>query len=220
MSKRKIALVHTSPAAIGPLMQYYGEAAPELEITNLLDDGILRLFRRKDEATAFERLASLIEAARDAYCVELALVTCSSVSMGLLNRLRPKAGIPLLKIDEPMARLAVRSGRRVGIAVTFPPTLEPTSRLLTDAAQEAQVEITLVPELIDLAYEALLSARTAEHDRLLLDGMERLVRKNVDVIVLAQVSMARILPQAQERFSMPVLTSLDTSLSAVRAILK
>ena len=44
MNKTKIAFIHTSPAAIGPLMQFYGEAAPDLEITNLLDDGLLRLY--------------------------------------------------------------------------------------------------------------------------------------------------------------------------------
>ncbi len=41
--KRSVAFVHTSPAAVGPLMQFYAEAAPEFEITNLLDDGLLRL---------------------------------------------------------------------------------------------------------------------------------------------------------------------------------
>ena len=39
----KLAFIHTSPAAIAPLMQFYGAAG--MEITNLLDDGLLRLLR-------------------------------------------------------------------------------------------------------------------------------------------------------------------------------
>jgi hypothetical protein len=41
--KIPVSFLHTSPAAIGPLMQYYSEQAPDLEITNQLDDGLLRL---------------------------------------------------------------------------------------------------------------------------------------------------------------------------------
>ena len=55
-----IALIHASPAAIAPLVDHYTQAAPELDLTNLLDDGILRLFRagRMDDAIA--RLEAMI----------------------------------------------------------------------------------------------------------------------------------------------------------------
>ena len=69
--QRKVALIHASPAAIAPLMQFYGEAAPELEVTNLLDDGLLRLFRSGDEAGAEGRLAEMIGTQRQS--VSLAL---------------------------------------------------------------------------------------------------------------------------------------------------
>lgn len=37
MEKRKIAFIHTSPAAVGPLMQFYAEAAPEGNIGPTID---------------------------------------------------------------------------------------------------------------------------------------------------------------------------------------
>jgi hypothetical protein len=127
--------------------------------------------------------------------------------------------MPALKIDYPMARAAVRAGRRIGVAATFPPTLAPTSKLLNEAAAEAGVEVEIVQEVEPAAYDALLANDTATHDRLLLDLIARLQKKDVAAVVLAQVSMARVLPLVGEGASAPVLTSLHTSLEAIREAL-
>src|SRR5205085_4490401 len=132
MNKTKIAFIHTSPAAIGPLMQFYGEAAPDLEITNLLDDGLLRLLAEKNYRVAQERLADMIETARRIYGARLTMITCSSVSKEMAERLNETFDLPILKIDYPMARQAVHTGKRIGVAATFPPTLVPTSKLLSE----------------------------------------------------------------------------------------
>ena len=218
MSKqnRKVAFIHTSPAAIAPLMQFYTEAAPELEITNLLDDGLLRLLAAKKQLIAQQRLAQMIEAARETYGAELAMITCSSVSKEMAERLNDKFELPVLKIDYPMAHHAVRAGKRIGVAATFPPTLDPTCKLLTEAALEAGTKIEIIQEVSPVAYQALLTADYQKHDELLLSVIKRLEQQNVAVIVLAQVSMARILPQLHDRIAVPVLSSLPTSLDAIR----
>jgi Asp/Glu/Hydantoin racemase len=218
--KRSVAFIHTSPAAIGPLMQFYGEHAPELEITNLLDDGLLRLLAAGRAETARARLSEMLRSAAETYEPELAMITCSSVPREMSDSLARDFSIPVLKIDYPMARAAVRAGRRVGVAATFPPTLAPTSRLLNEAAKEAGTEIEIVQEVEPAAYDALLANDTATHDRLLLDLIERLQGQDVACVVLAQVSMARVLPLVVgERARVPVLTSLHTSLEAIRGAL-
>ena len=216
MTKRKVAFIHTSPAAIGPLMQFYSEAAPELEITNLLDDGLLRLLAAKESATARRRLAEMIKAAVETYGAELAMITCSSVSREMAEELAGDFALPILKIDYPMARQAVRAGTKIGVAATFPPTLVPTTKLLNEAAAEAAREIEIIQEVSPDAYTALLANDLATHDELLLGVIERLEQQDVSAIVLAQVSMARILPQLNGRVKVPVLSSLHTSLEAVR----
>jgi Asp/Glu/hydantoin racemase len=215
-SKRNIAFIHTSPAAIGPLMQFYTEAAPELEITNLLDDGLLRLLAARSYETAESRLSEMIQTARAIYGAELAMITCSSVSKEMTERLAMDFDLPVLKIDYPMARQAVRAGRRIGVAATFPPTLEPTGRLLNAAASEAGTPIEIIEQVAPEAYAALLANDTERHDELLLAAIDELERRDVTAIVLAQVSMARILPRVQGRTKAPVLSSLHTSLEAVR----
>src|SRR5947209_3529621 len=219
LPKRKVAFIHTSPAAVGPLMQFYGGAAPELEITNLLDDGLLRLLAAGQHAVARKRLAEMIGAAVETYGAELAMITCSSVPKEMAESLGVGFDVPVLKIDYPMAREAVRAGRRVGVAATFRPTLVPTRKLLSEAAAEAGTEIEIVEEVAPEAYTALLANDTATHDRLLLDSVERLEKRGVSAVVLAQVSMARVLPLVGQRVRVPVLTSLHTSLDAIREAL-
>jgi Asp/Glu/hydantoin racemase len=218
-TKRSVAFIHTSPAAVGPLMQFYNEAAPELEVTNLLDDGLLRLLAAGRGADVRRRLGEMLRAAAETYAPELALVTCSSVSRETTESLARDFPFPVLKIDYPMARRAVRAGRRIGVAATFPPTLVPTSRLLREAAAEAGVEIEIVEEVAPEAYKALLANDTATHDRLLAAAVEGLQGRDVSAVVLAQVSMARTLPLIEPGARVPVLTSLRTSLEAIREAL-
>lgn len=219
-SKSRIVFIHTSSAAIGPLMQFYGEAAPELEITNLLDDGILRLFAAEQWAEAECRLAEMIETARVAYGVELAMLSCSAVPPAMLARLQRTSNLPVLKIDDALAQRAVRAGRRIGVVVTFAPALEPARQLLSRAAAEVGVPIGIVPEVCSEAYQALLAGDHHRHDALLIDAVRRLEGQKVDAVILAQVSMARILAQVEGRVATPVLSSLPSSLEAIRETLR
>src|ERR671920_492671 len=97
-TKRSVAFIHTSPAAVGPLMQFYAEAAPELEITNLLDDGLLRLLAAGEAGTVRGRLAGMLDSAVKDYRPELAMITCSSVSKEMVDSLVRDFSFPVLKI--------------------------------------------------------------------------------------------------------------------------
>jgi glutamate racemase len=218
-TKRSVAFIHTSPAAVGPLMQFYSEAAPELEVTNLLDDGLLRLLAAGRGEDVRRRLSEMLRAAAETYGPELSMVTCSSVSKEMVDSLARDFPFPVLKIDYPMARRAVSAGRRIGVAATFPPTLVPTSRLLREAAAEAGAEIEIVEEVAPEAYKALLAGDTATHDELLAKAVENLQNRDISAVVLAQVSMARTLPLISAGARVPVLTSLHTSLEAIREAL-
>lgn len=214
-----VSFIHTSPAAIPPLMQYYGEHAPDLEITNQLDDGLLRYLSRGATENAERRLGEMVATAREDYGASVALVTCSSVTTEMVAHLQKDAGIPLLKIDNPMAEEAVRAGKRLGVVMSFRPTMEPTTRLLREAAERAGTDVELISGLVTEAYDALLGGRPEEHDRLLLARIDELAAGGVNGIVLAQVSMARLLPKLQGRLQIPVFSSLPSSLQRIRSAL-
>jgi Asp/Glu/hydantoin racemase len=217
---RKLAFIHASPAAIGPLAQFYAAHAPELEITNLLDDGLLRWFTTGEWPLAERRFVEMLRTGRETYGADAALITCSAIPTALLEALRAAAGMPVLKIDEPMARLAVSVGNRVGVAVTFPPTVESTRALLLQAAAEAGRPVEIAFDIAEGAYDALQRGDFAHHDNLLLGAVERLAAGGADAIVLAQVSMARVLDRARTVVPVPVFSSLETSLDAVRQALE
>ena len=58
------------------------------------------------------------------------------------------------------------------------------------------------------------------HDELFLAAAARLARREVDAVVMAQVSMARLQKEVEQIVRVPVFNSLETSLAAVRAGLK
>jgi len=215
----KIVLIHASRAAVDPVTQYYTSASPQLEITNLLDDGVMRLLRTGDIGAAKSRLADMLSVARNTYGAELALLTCSAVPPDILDELKRGAGFPVLKIDEPMCEAAIKAGSRIGLITSFPPTSATTRALLNEAAARVGKSIEIEEEQAPEALKALLAGDEATHDIELLAAAGRLAQKRPQVVVLAQVSMARLAPVIAERLVLPVLSSLASSLDAVRTIL-
>jgi Asp/Glu/hydantoin racemase len=211
----RIVFVHTSPAAIGPIQQFYSAAAPDLDTTHLLEDGILRFFSALDYERAEERLQALLRVGSEVYDASAAVITCSAVPRETMVRLRKGCGIPVLKIDEPMAEAAVLAARRIAVLVTFAPTMQPTLQLLNSSATAAGQSVDILPYAVSGAYDALLGGRPDEHDRLLLDAAVR-AAAGADALVLAQVSMTRAQKAIEDRVSVPVFSSLSTSLEAVR----
>ena len=219
VQKRRVAFLHTAAPAIPPLAQFYATHAPDLDITNLMEDGIIRLLGAGRAEEAEQRLRALVETACDVYDAELAMITCSSVSIEIASRLESEFNIPVIKIDGPMARRAVETGPRIGVAVTFEGTIEPTTRLLRETAAQLHRPASITIEMVPGAYQALFAGDTATHDNRLVEGVKSLAARGVDSIVLAQVSMGRARELAQNAVSIPVLSSFDTSLEAIRAAL-
>jgi Asp/Glu/hydantoin racemase len=211
-----IALIHASRAAVDPVTQHFAQHAPDLKIVNLLDDGIMTSLAALDLDKAVRRLTEMAESAWLEYRAGAAVVTCSAVSRAGMRTLRAQSRIPILKIDEPMARRAAAAGRRIGIVATFPATVATTVELL-HAAAAAPLETTHV--LAAEALQALLRGEVDEHDRLLLASAQQVEREGIDVLVLAQVSMARLEAQVRAHAKVPVFSSLATSLDEVRSLL-
>ena len=101
-----------------------------------------------------------------------------------------------------MCREAVRLGKRIGVMATLPTTLEPTKNTVKRVAREMNHEIELVDCLVDGAFgldQTQFKARLTEAAATIID--------QVDVIVLAQGSMAYAEPAMSEKFGKPVLGS-------------
>ena len=120
--------------------------------------------------------------------------------------------------DEPLAEKAVTMGARVGVAATLRTTLNPTLELLRETAIRLNQQVELVPALAEGAFEAVLAGNVAKHDELLLATLSDLM-KRVDVVVLAQASMARVAALLPAEGGPPVLSSPELAMSQLKKIL-
>ncbi len=93
-------------------------------------------------------------------------------------------GAEFVRIDWDMADYAGQHGKRIGVIATLPTTLEPTKNLLRSRAKEHGTEIQLVDALADA-----FGKSQPEMEQLLVEQAEK-IKDQVDIIVLAQASMA------------------------------
>jgi aspartate/glutamate racemase len=214
----KIAILHTSPATLDPLKALAAELMPGVEVINFLDDSILPELARKGgqvDAVA-SRLIHYARFAQDAGA-DAILSACSSVGE-VAARMRQHVSVPVVRIDDAMADEAVARGRRIGVAATLRTTLQPTTRLLQARADAAGKQVELVPALIDSAYQRLIAGDKDGHDALLVEALAELADR-CDVVVLAQASMARVLPRLPNILHGKFLTSPRPGMLALMAAL-
>ena len=193
MDTMKAALVYTSttPELIELVeREVRKNIGDEAEIISLQDPSILADVRAAGYVTAkpAARLMNLYTQAV-AQGADAILNICSSVGE-VADSFQPAArylGIPVVRIDEEMCREAVRLGNRVGVLATLATTLEPTKNTIRRVAREMNRHVTLVDGLIDGAF-----GLDQEQFRALLIDAAMKIRDQVDVIVLAQGSMAYV----------------------------
>ncbi|MEX3855949.1 aspartate/glutamate racemase family protein [Paraburkholderia sp. BR10923] len=212
-----IAVVHTGPVTVQPIKDQISEQIPEARVINIMDDSLLNDVRAAGHLT--QEVASRIHlymANAQAMHVDIILNACSSVGEAV-DSVRNFVSTPIVKIDEAMAEEASSIGRRIGVVATVSTTLEPTVRLIRKKADELSRTIEVSERIADGAFEALLSGNAALHDEIVKNTISALAEE-VDVVVLAQVSMARLVPQL-EGVRVPVLSSPRSGVAALKRAL-
>ncbi len=211
----KIAIIHTSPLTIELLKSLAQELLPGCEVSNWVDDSILPQLAANggDTSAVAERLTHYTRFAEQAGA-DVILHACSSIGE-VVAQTQGAVGVPVVRIDEAMAEEAVRRGERIGVAATLATTLTPTLALLRRKAEEAGKPVTLEARLVGSAFQKLAAGDHEGHDTLLAEALEALVRE-VDVVVLAQGSMARVVPRLSEAQRGKFLTSPRSAMERVR----
>jgi Asp/Glu/hydantoin racemase len=194
---KRVAFVHTVTSLPAVFKSLTTELAPELDTFNIVDESLLQNTIRDGELSkaTIRRLLHHLSMAQEAGA-DLVMVTCSSVGPAA-DLGRPMIDIPVLRVDEAMAERALASGERIGVAATLSTTLGPTAALIERKASASGKNVKVVSKLCAGAFEALLAGDMARHDALVSEGLRELI-PTVDVIVLAQASMARIVDSLPE----------------------
>ena len=219
MKKKRLGLVHTSATLVPVFAQLCKDKLPNVEVFNIADDSLVKGIIAAGSLTAqiSRRVASYLESAELAGA-DYIMVTCSSIGPAVEAGAK-LIGVPVLRVDQPMADQAVQTGRRVGVIATLRTTLEPTADLISRRAAKAGKQIELTSKLCEGAFEALMSGDAATHDAKVAAALKELSQQ-VDVIVLAQASMARVvdtLAAADKR--MPILASPGIAVDYLATVL-
>jgi Asp/Glu/hydantoin racemase len=206
MSKR-LAFIHTVTSLVGPFNDLCAELLPGADIFHIADESLIQNVIREGEMSTMtaRRVVRYMISAEEAGA-DLMMVTCSSVgdtvAMG-----RPLLHVPVYRVDQPMADRAVDMGKRIGVAATLPTTLDPTARLIQARAAAGDKQVEVFAQLCEGAFDAVIAGDTATHDGLVRQGLRKLMSQ-VDVIVLAQASMARVVETLpDDERTVPVLSS-------------
>lgn len=219
MNQKTLALIHTSATLVPVFAQLCKAKLPHAATFNIVDDSLVRAIGAKGGITPdiAARVAGYIGSAASGGA-DFILVTCSSIGPAV-EAAAASVQVPVLRVDQPMADLAVRTGRRIGVIATLPTTLNPTADLVRRRATFAGKTIELTSRLCEGAFEALMAGDTAKHDTLVSAALRELSTQ-VDVIVLAQASMGRVvdtLPEADRRI--PILASPPLAIDHLATIL-
>jgi glutamate racemase len=212
----KLAIIHTTPATLDSMKALAAEILPDCNLINFVDDSILpqlgenggNLSQVEERLVHYARFAEQVGA-------DVILEACSSVGE-VVAEMQSAVSIPIVRIDESMAEQAVQRGEKVGVAATLSTTLQPTARLLRVKAQTAGRQVEIHPLLIEGAYQKLMAGDREGHDNLLVEKLKDLAR-TMDVVVLAQASMARVLPRLSLMEQNKILVSPRLAMERVKA---
>jgi Asp/Glu/hydantoin racemase len=191
MKRKKLGLVHTSATLVPVFGQLCKEKLPNVDVFNIADDSLVKGIREAGSLTATiaRRVANYLESAELAGA-DYIMVTCSSIGPAV-EAAAKLMGVPVLRVDQPMADKAVAAGKKIGVIATLSTTLEPTADLIHRRAVIAGKQIELTSKLVEGAFDALMAGDGATHDAKVAAALKELSTQ-VDVIVLAQASMARV----------------------------
>lgn len=195
-----IGFLHTAEVHVATFDDLLADLAPGATGRHAVDEALLADARAHGVGDEIrERLAAHVRALAAAGA-QVVVCTCSTLS-GHAETL--DAAVPVLRVDRPMAQAAVAGGGRVAVVAALASTLAPTTALLRECAAAAGVTVDLV-EAPCLDAWALFEA--GDHDGYVrrIAGHVRAVAAGVDVVVLAQASMA---PAADLLSDLPVLSS-------------
>lgn len=206
MSKT-LTLIHTTHVVVPVFAALCQRHMPEVPVRHMLDEGLLHntIAANRLEKAVIRRLVNLAQSASEAGA-DVVMVTCSSI--GPAADLAVKlVDCPVLRGDRPMAEKAVSQGSRIGVAATLSSTLDPTMELLRQTAAKEDRMVEVIAGLCPGAFDAVTGGDSASHDQIVRAKIIEL-SKVVDVVVLAQPSMARAvetIPEAER--TKPVLSS-------------
>ena len=192
---KKLALIHTvswyDKSVINPFASPWQKENQDVEIFSIMDDSLLTeaLAHGGPNKAVIRRMIHYYQAAEE---MGADVTMCTCTTMGPCTRIaRNFVKNPIMNIDEPMAQEAVSLGRVMGVFGTFYTSVPATRELLEIEARQQGKEIVIKSVINETAASHLLRNEMEQHDEIVIGELMKL-QKEVDVIVMGQISLSKI----------------------------
>ena len=188
---KSIALIHTVKSVASgfddSLRNYLGY---EVKIHNLWDDFLANNPNEIGEFTIQNRNRLFCDMkAQELTGADIIVTTCSTLTPAV-ELIRPFIQVPVIAIDDAMARRSVLYGKRIMVMATAESTVGPTVSKIKAEADKAGREADISTCVCMDAFFAMKAMDMKKHDMILREKAGEL--KGYDCIVLAQASMAHL----------------------------
>jgi Asp/Glu/hydantoin racemase len=212
----RIALIHALEESVLPARAAFAAHWPEAQAFDLLDTSLATdlAARGRLDAAMTERFLTL---ARYAAATEATsgparaiLFTCSAFGPAI-NAVKRALPIPVLRPNESAFAEALALGGRIGLMVTFAPSLPSLTQEIREMAG-GPVEVTGV--MVEGALAALKAGDGATHDRLAAEAAARL--SGIDTLILGQFSLARARPAIEAATGLRVVTTPEAAIRGLK----
>ena len=202
--------LHTSPAHLPTFEALVDELMPDVGVVSIVDVDLLDRARAVglDDPMLADGVGRALDALAGGGATTI-VCTCSTIG-GLAERIGRARGLPVVRVDRPMAERAVEIGGRILVVAALASTVAPTTGLLAEVAGGRGTHVDVDVLLVEDAWRHFESGDVGAYHRAITDAVVAAATGPTapDVIVLAQASMAPVAVLAEvDALAVPVLAS-------------
>lgn len=211
-----IGFLHTSPVHSTTFRDLVAELLPDAAVIEVVDEVVLAQARQlgvrdvRVIGAVADRLAELVDA-------DVVVCTCSTLG-GVAEHVGRAAGNEVVRVDRSMVERAVElatAGRgRVAVVAVLASTVAPTTELFDEVMLSTGADLDVEVHVIDGAWDRFEAGDTEGYLDVIAEHLPTIAR-SVDVVVLAQASMAPAV--ARMDATVPILSSPRLAIEALRA---
>ena len=213
-----IGVIHATRVAVSPIEAAFENHWPEAEVVQFMDESLMRDLDEIGHLTPeiSERVESLADFA---YRDDAAAILYSCSAFGpAIEAAQARLPVPVLKPNQAMLDEALALGGRIQILSTFRPSGPSIRRELEALAAQRKVDFTIEDSYVPGALDALQAGDPDTHDTLIAEAAAD--GPQVDVVLLAQFSMARAQDKVSRRLDARVLSSPVSAILALKRMMR
>lgn len=216
--RQHVAFLHTSPFHVATFERLLKAADPLVQVEHVVAEDLLadaQVVGAEDPALVKRIHAAMAGAASKGAAI--VVCTCSTIG-GPAERASVDADFAAARIDRAMADRAVELGPRILIVAALESTLGPTEKLIKESAAAIRASVEIEHLLVCEAWSYFQRGDHVAYIRTVVAAL-RAESRRVDVVVLAQASMAPAANELQD-YGVEVLSSPSLGVRSVLAYLR